>query len=77
MAERRRFALTDEQVARLKEASQPVMYIIVNGRAPSSPQERACDVWRQLGDELGFVWDTARPVRGECEHVFEAEVTGA
>jgi predicted TIM-barrel fold metal-dependent hydrolase len=71
---RKQFKLTEEQHARLMAACQPVLYIVAGGMEPRSPAENANDTWRELGAELGFVWDTAAPVPGESTHVFTAEV---
>jgi hypothetical protein len=59
------YQLNDEQFQRIADASKSVPYILgSNGIAPRSPSENANDVWRALGDELGFVWDTAQPISG-------------
>ncbi|HTH42877.1 MAG TPA: hypothetical protein VL498_06915 [Terracidiphilus sp.] len=65
-AMRRVFQLSDEQYNRVIEASKPVPYIVAGGMEPASPQENANHVWRALGEEMGFLWDTAKPdSRGE------------
>jgi hypothetical protein len=71
----KRYEMTTAQRDRLYEASAPVPYIIGSypGPMPPDPQERANRAWQQLADELGFVWDTARPISGEPDTVFEAE----
>ena len=68
-----RYEMTDEQFERLKRASQPAAMIALQCGQPRSPQENANDVWRALGEELGFKWDTARPYLGEGPKAFTAE----
>lgn len=69
----KRYTMTDEQLETLLDACKPVPYMIIGGHAPRSPQENANDAWKRLGDELGFDWETVRPVPGESQKVFEAE----
>lgn len=69
----KRFEMTPEQRDRLMRACAPVPYLVMGGVEPRSPQESANAVWQSLGDELGFVWDTARPIQGQPDTVFEAE----
>lgn len=70
------FKLSDEQVDRLMAASRPVPYLVMCGSLPASPQENANRVWRELGEEMGFVWDSAKPVPGKGVEYFTAkEVT--
>lgn len=67
------FQLSDEQYQRIVKASQSVPYILGSGGIePRSPQENANDAWRAIGDELGFVWDTAQPIGGS-DRQFTAE----
>lgn len=70
---RREYEMSEVQLAKLLEAGRPVMYIIVGGRPPSSPQENTNDAWRALGMELGFIWDTVQPVAGKGQRFFTAE----
>jgi len=73
----KRFAMSPEQLERLYAASRPVMCIVGTwpGPVPPSPQENANRFWQQLGDEMGFAWETARPIAGEPDSIFEAEET--
>lgn len=66
-----KFVMSKEQLNKILEASKPVRYMIFNGMEPRSPQENANDCWKELGDEMGFVWDTAEP--GENQLTFYAE----
>lgn len=72
---RREYEMTEEQLERLLQASRPMPYIIVGGRAPLSAQEVANMTWRSLGDELGFEYMTVEPVPGKSQHFFTAEPT--
>ena len=69
---RKEYEMTEAQLAKLLEACRPVPYIIVGGMPPRSPQERANDAWRDLGRELGFVWDTVS-ISGKDQRLFTAE----
>lgn len=70
---RREFELSQEQLFGLREACRPVPYIVVGGVTPASPQQNANAAWRRLGGELGFDWETVRPVPGKSERFFTAE----
>lgn len=73
---RREFKMTQEQLDHLIEASQPVRYMIIGGVAPRSPRERAHGAWRDLGQEMGFDWQTVRPAPGKGQRYFTAEPIG-
>jgi len=70
---RRRFEMTPAQLASIQTVSHSVPVIMFGGVSPASLQERANAAWQALGAEMGFVWDTATPIDGEPETVFEAE----
>ena len=70
---RREYEMTEAQLARLLEACRPIPYIIVGGMPPPSPQESANHAWQVLGQELGFVWNTVRPIAGKSQQFFTAE----
>ena len=61
MNERKEYTMTDEQLATLLKACQPVPMIMLQCGEPSSPQERANAAWKELGEELGFKYMTVRP----------------
>jgi hypothetical protein len=69
--QRAQFEMTEAHLERLLAAMQPVPYMVIGG-IPRSVQENANDAWKALGDELGFVWDTAAPVPGKNQRVFSA-----
>ncbi len=70
---RREFEMSPEQLAKIIEASRPVLYLVFGGIEPRSPQENANAAWRSLGEEMGFVWDTVAPVPGRGNTVFTAQ----
>lgn len=61
LADRRRFVMSQEQLDLLLEASKPVPYLITNGIGPASPRDCVNKAWRDLGEVLGFEWDSAHP----------------
>ena len=69
---RKEYEMSQEQLNKLKEASKPVMYIIIDGKPPRSPADNACDVWRQLGMEMNFEWDSAEPIKDKSQLYFTA-----
>lgn len=68
------FEMTPEQHARIMDASKDVLYMIFNGKEPSSPQANANSAWAALGQELGFMHMTVAPVPGKNDFFFQAEV---
>lgn len=72
---RRRYDMTPEQQDTLLKACRPtpVMYLSGGQRMGPTPQENANAAWRKLGNELGFKWDTVRPIPGDCDRHFTAE----
>lgn len=71
---RREYEMTEEQIATLVLACQPVPCIIVGGHVPRSPQENANAAWATLGREMGFVPLTVEPIPGKSTRFFTAEV---
>lgn len=69
------YELTEEQYARLMDASKPTPAMWLSGGAPmfATAQENANRAWRELGNELAFDWQTARPVPGKTDRFFTAE----
>lgn len=59
---RQTFTMTQEDLNKLLEAAKPVPLIMLQIGMPRSAQERANDAWKELGDRMGFEWDTAQPV---------------
>lgn len=73
---RKQFTLNEAQFERLLNASKPTPAMWLSGGQPmfDSPQENANRAWKELGQELGFVWDSAEPIQGEPQNTFTAEV---
>lgn len=71
--ERRNYTLTTEQYEALFQACRPVPYMVVGGTVPSSPQQNANRAWQQLGQEMGFDWETVE--RGRIPQRFSAVPT--
>ena len=67
------YELSQEDLDEILTASKPVTYIVVGGHPPSSPQENANRAWQRVGEEYGFVWDTAQPVTGKGHRFITAE----
>jgi hypothetical protein len=72
---RREFMMTADDMAKIMEASKPVPYLVMGGREPESPQDRANRAWRDLGERLGFQYMTARPSESGDPLRFTAEPT--
>ena len=66
------YEMTEEQLKQLLDACKPVPYMVIGGHAPSSPQENANRAWMGLGKEMGFDWETVRPVQGKGQRFFTA-----
>lgn len=71
----REFEMTDEQVARIKKASQPVPLVYLSGGQSmfGSQQENANSAWQGVAAELGVKWATIRPAIGKGEKFILAE----
>lgn len=69
---RTEYEMTEDDLAKILDASKPVPYIAVGNCPPSSPQENANRAWRELGERMGFDWQTVRPVQGKGQLVFSA-----
>lgn len=68
-----RYEMSEEQLQKIMDASEPVPMIALHCGPITSPQENANRAWQELGREMGFKWDTARPIRGEDHRIFTAE----
>ena len=71
------YKLTPEQHQAIKEASKPVPLLYLASGQPmfESSEERINNAWKKLGEELGFDWETAKPIPGEPNDIFEFEAT--
>ncbi len=72
---RREFEMTEEQLSKILDACKPTPAMWGSGGAPmfSTPQENANRAWKALGAELGFVWDSCKPVPGKSNRFFTAK----
>lgn len=71
---RQEFELTEEQFAKLLDASKPTpaMTDSHGNYLFGTPQENANRAWAALGTELGFDYMTVRPVSGKSNRYFTA-----
>ncbi len=69
------FHLTEEQYQQLLAACSPTPVMYGSGGVPlfRSQQENVEDAWKTLGRDLGFAWETVKPIHGKDDHYFEAE----
>jgi hypothetical protein len=58
-----KYRLSEEQMERLLDASIPIPMIMLQCGNPPSVQENVNCAWREIADELGFIWDTAVPCK--------------
>lgn len=75
MNARTNYEMTQADLDKLKEACKPVPYIVVGGIEPRSPYENAMAVWRELGERMGFDYETVEPT-GKGERFFSAIPSG-
>lgn len=55
------YEMTSEDLEKILEACKPVPYLVMGGREPQSPQERANAAWSELGSRMGFDHMTVQP----------------
>lgn len=74
MQERKQYEMTDAQFERLYHACRPRPYVTDSqgNMLFGDPVKDAERVWQELGNEMGFKWDTAQPVPGANQKVFSA-----
>lgn len=69
----KRYEMTVEDLASLREACKPTPVMFLSGGTPMfDSQENANRKWKQLGEKYGFKWDSVRPSE-EGDRVFFAE----
>jgi hypothetical protein len=71
----REYEMTDEQLAKLQDASKSVPLMKIGDYLPRTTQEKANDVWQALGKEMGFDFMSVRPAPGKGDRFFTAEPT--
>ena len=59
--QRRKYRMSDADLATLREASKPVLMIAMQCGAPTSPQQNANVAWAALGKKMGFAPWTVQP----------------
>lgn len=71
----REYEMTEEQLAKIVEASKSVPAMYLSGGQPmfGTPQENANAAWAALGREMGFAHMTVRPMLGRGDRFFMAE----
>lgn len=72
---RQKFEMTQEDLDKLISAGKQIPLIMLHLGMPRSPQERANDAWRELGERMGFEYMTVLPIDGESPRFFTAEST--
>lgn len=70
---RQQYIMTQEDLDKLLEASQPVAAIALQCGPLSSTQERVNTAWCELGDRMGFDGMTVKPVPTMGHLAFTAE----
>lgn len=73
---RREFEMTEADMKEILDACKPVVYMVIGGMPPKSPQENANDAWCRLGNKMGFDGMTVQPVSGKDDRFFTAEQKG-
>ena len=66
--------MTRDQLNTLMESCKRTPMIALQCGTPRSPQERANDAWKSLGNEMGFDHMTVRP-NGKGDRFFSATET--
>jgi hypothetical protein len=55
------FKMTEKDYTTLLDSCKPVPLIALQCGMPSTPQERANEAWKQLGEKMGFDSTTVKP----------------
>ena len=68
------YEMTPEDLEKILAACKPVPAMFLSGGQPmgASPQENANRAWQELGERMGFVWDTVE-ANGKGNRFFTAE----
>jgi hypothetical protein len=72
---RTEYEMTEDDLAKLMDASKPTPVMYLSGGRPmyDSPRENANRAWKALGHRMGFNYLTVRPVSGKGQRFFTAE----
>ena len=73
MQRHQQYRLTDEELDEIMEASKPVLYMVVGGVGPRSPQEKVMDVWRKIAVRVNCDVESIGPADSGDYHDFKAE----
>ena len=73
MTERTNFEMTQNDLDELLSCMKPVPMIMLQCGEPPSPQERANEAWKRLGEKMGFDYMTVKPT-GKGDRFFSAEI---
>lgn len=72
MYPRTNYEITEDELKELLEACKPTIAIQIGNYSPASPQENANRAWRQLGEKIGFDYETVQPISGKGYRFFSA-----
>ena len=74
MYPRTKYGMTEEDLARILDASKPTPLMYLTGGIPmsGSQQERANAAWAELGLKMGFDSTTVQPIPGKGNRFFSA-----
>ena len=64
--------MTQKDLDTLLDAMKPVPLIMLQCGEPSSQQENANGAWKELGNRMGFDWETVKP-NGKGDKFFSAK----
>ena len=69
------YEMSQADCDRLLSAMKPVPYMIIGGVEPRSQQDNANAAWSELGNKMGFDYNTVQPVAGKGMLFFTAVPT--
>lgn len=74
MSTRTNYEMTQESLEKILDACRPTPVMYLSGGVPlgGSPQENANRAWAELGERMGFDWNTVRPIEGKSSRFFTA-----
>jgi hypothetical protein len=65
--------MAEADLQQILDACKPVLYMVIGGIEPRSPQENANAAWAELGTRMGFHAMSVRPIAGKGMRFFTAE----
>ena len=72
MLPRVNYEMNEDDLKELIEQCKPVLYMVIGGLPPRSPQGNANAAWKHLGIKMGFEYTTVRPMQGIGQRFFSA-----